>query len=269
MSGSGTRDRSFNASSNESQQGSANSSNSFQDLFGQQGDFFNQLFSQAGQLSSDGSLSQVAGFDPFQVAGQNSAANFANGQANDSFTAANNALNQRLGGAGELVNSQVLQDAISAASRPVMENLNENLLTSNASEAVLNNGFGGSRQGIADGIAKRGANDKIGDISKELVLNAFNKGIDSQGRALNQAGNVANLGLFGSNILQGIGGDRQAQSQLQLDNPFNNLARLQGLLGNAIVLGQSQSEGASFGNSSGQSHGRNQGDGFSFNQVGG
>lgn len=105
-----------------------------------------------------------------------------------------------------------------AAARPVMQNLTENILPALGSSAEMAGQYGGSRQGIAEGIAMRGANQTIADQTANLYGNAYQQGLNTMMQGLGQAGNVANLGLMPSNIYQQVGTTQQQQPWQDLQN---------------------------------------------------
>lgn len=90
--------------------------------------------------------------------------------------------------AGMYANNPALNGAIDAASRDVTRNLSEVQLPGIARNAVGNGNLNSSRTGIAEGIAMRGAQDQIGDISSTMRNQAYQNGLglSEQARATNQ-----------------------------------------------------------------------------------
>lgn len=66
-----------------------------------------------------------------------------------------------------------------ALSRPVIQNLTERILPSIRSGAIDAGQYGSSRQGIAEGIASRGATDSIADATAGLYSGAYGQGLDA------------------------------------------------------------------------------------------
>jgi len=84
-----------------------------------------------------------------------------------------------------------------AMARPITQNLTERILPSIRSDAIGSGGYGGSRQGIAEGIAARGAAEAIGDRTAGLYSQAYGQGLNAmQGAAGMLPGYAAaNLGI--------------------------------------------------------------------------
>lgn len=101
-----------------------------------------------------------------------------------------------------------------AMARPIMQNLTESILPAIRSDAIGSGGYGGSRQGIAEGIAARGAAQAIGDRTAGLYSNAYGQGLNAmQGAAGMLPGYAqANLGI--------------AEASPRLGNASFNLQRL-------------------------------------------
>lgn len=79
-----------------------------------------------------------------------------------------------------------LQSAISAATRPITDDFLQSVLPRLRSQAISSGQFGGTRQGIAEGLAAQGAQRQIGDISAGLANQAFQSGLDATTATLGQ-----------------------------------------------------------------------------------
>lgn len=110
--------------------------------------------------------------------------------------------------AGQYSNNPYLDEVISAASRDIARNLNENELTGINMAAVSSGNVNSSRAGIADAVARRDAADRIGDISAQVRGDAYQQGLalsEQQRQAgLNTAINANNQ--LGSAYQTGFGG---------------------------------------------------------------
>ena len=95
---------------------------------------------------------------------------------------------------------------IDANSRDVTRNLTEDTLPSIDRSASGTGNINSSRAGVAAGIARRGAEDRIADISASIRGNAYNQGLSmaqqdraqnlsALGSAANAYGNLANSGV--------------------------------------------------------------------------
>ena len=143
----------------------------------------------------------------------------------------NSAVNQGFnqGNLSNYINNDVLQGQIDASTRDITRNLNENQLTSSASNAAASGNSGSSRRAVMDAIATRGANDRSADIASNMRGNAYNQalGIEagraSQNAGFQQGANQANAGF------------------LQNSNQFNAGAG-NALLGQGYGIGASQLE---------------------------
>lgn len=116
-----------------------------------------------------------------------------------------------------------LQQAIQAATTPIVQNFQERVMPGIASEAVSAGGFGGSRQGVAEGIASRGMSQAVGDVASSMsnqnyqaglqaMLGGLNTQVGQQGQNLQAtlgAGNLTNQAA--SQIMQSILGGGQLQ----------------------------------------------------------
>jgi len=123
-----------------------------------------------------------------------------------------------------------LAQTAQAATRPIFQNLTEQILPAIRGGAVGAGGFGGSRQGIAEGIASRGALQAAGDVSGDIFSQAYGQGLGALQQGLSLAPQTAALGLLPSQITAGVGAEQRLA-------PFEQLSRFQSLLGGPIVLG--------------------------------
>lgn len=140
---------------------------------------------------------------------------------------------------------QNLQGAIGAGLRQINQNFNENIMPSINTGAALSGTSGGSRQGVAQGIAARGANQTAADFTQKMQSQNFNQ---MQGRNLQaqQAGEQSQLGAFqgmGANAAlqnqaqQGAMGSAPGLSNLGFGTQYGNLQNFSGLVGAPTVLG--------------------------------
>lgn len=169
-----------------------------------------------------------------------------------SFGAANpmNALSSLLSGR---VNTSALDPVADNAMRRMTENFNEQVMPGIRGGAVASGQYGGSRQGVAEGLATKGLNYGISDMLANMYNNAFNTAQQNQyGTANNLAGlgtglasqdaeNMLRAGMFNAGLNQfdaekDLGaqqfnanlGFQNNEQQMQLANQMIN-NRLQGL----------------------------------------
>lgn len=129
------------------------------------------------------------------------------------------------GGAADLFDPSTnpnIQRAISGAITPIQERLTEQILPTIRSEAAGVGGYGGSRQGIAEGIAMKGATqqmlDKAGGITTALMENFSNNQLKALGLTpVVQAAQTAPAATVAN-----VGDIRQQQNQALLDEAVKN-----------------------------------------------
>jgi len=124
-----------------------------------------------------------------------------------------------------------LQKAISSAIRPLTQRYQEDVLGGITDEFVQAGQTGGSRQGIAEGIAGREYLQQVGDIASDMSYQDFTGGQERMLQGLSQAPTVANLGMIPAEIMQQAGQAEQLA-------PWQQLQLQQGLIGAPTVLSQ-------------------------------
>lgn len=180
---------------------------------GQLGDLYGQLGNVAGTMGSTGRDATWSGLGSLGAGVGGISTGTAGAQQGM----------QHLLGAGDVLNNPYLQGAMDAAIRPVTEQFTEQVLPGIKSAAMGAGQMGGSRQGIAEGIASRGYMDTIADMTAQMGSQAYGQGLNAvqagagigQGllsSGLGAAGQMANigqglqgLGLQGMGMQQGIG----------------------------------------------------------------
>lgn len=209
-----------------------------QDIFSKAGSIYN---SQAGTPWYTGDL--YAGMDPETVSAINNLVSYAanKGQQNaDKTTAAGDALadpnklqvsldsfrsaamadptQANINAATAYANNPAIDGMIDAASRDVTRNLYENTVPGIDRAASAGGNINSSRAGVAQGIAMRGAQDQIGDISAGIRGDAYNRGL-----ALAEGARGTNLSALGQSA--GLYGDA-------MNTSLNALG-----MGNSMALG--------------------------------
>ena len=149
--------------------------------------------------------------------------NYAGGAAN--VNAANNG-GVNMGNVGGMINNNILNGQIDAASRDVMRSLQENQLTGIASQAAGTGNSGSSRAGVMAGIAARGAGDRIGDIASQMRGQAYNTALNiganqaSQNAGFQQQANLGNQNAYSSARQFGTGVGQNAYNTNQQNQQF-------------------------------------------------
>lgn len=153
-----------------------------------------------------------------------------------------------------------LQAATEAAIRPYIQNFQQQVLPSIASQGVASGGFGGTRQGIAEGLAGQELARQAGDITTNMAnqgyaqgLNAFQQGLGLQqqqtgqqvqgilgaGGLQNQAAQQVMQGILGGGQLQQAGTLGAAGTQLQgLGGMMSGLGQTGNILGQGLLPAQ-------------------------------
>ena len=106
---------------------------------------------------------------------------------------------------------------IDAVQGRLNDNLNQNIIPGIQGGAVQAGQVGSSRQGIAEGLAVKGTQQALGDASASIIANAFNKGIDAQGRATALAPQVAGLATMPGSLLSAAGAQNRGFQQAAID----------------------------------------------------
>lgn len=121
-------------------------------------------------------------------------------------------------------NNPATDGMIDAASRDVTRNLYENEIPGINRAGTASGNINSSRAGVAQGIAERGAGDRVADISSSIRGQAYDRGLglaeQSRGTNLSAMGQTA--GLYGQQLGMGV-------DALQAGNSMT-----QGNMGNAI-----------------------------------
>lgn len=104
-----------------------------------------------------------------------------------------------------------LQAATQAAINPLIRNFERSILPGIANEAVAAGGFGGTRQGIAEGIAASDLQQQMGDVAATFANQAFSQGLN----AMTQGLGIQQQGL--GQLIQGqLGGQQAAANAAQV-----------------------------------------------------
>lgn len=135
-----------------------------------------------------------------------------------------------------------LKSYMEAAIRPLGEQFSNVVMPGISQDAITAGGFGGSRQGIAEGLASQGLSRATGDVTAQIGNEGYKQGLGAMisglGAANTQQGqNLDALkGLFGTGVQGMLGGQAntlQAQNQMQggLGQMMTGLAQTPEILG--------------------------------------
>ena len=176
----------------------------------------------AAQVPERYSGTTVADFTAPQTTGQNLALGAVGAQQGLASNAAN-ATNFLTGGdIWNPASNPYLTEAIGAATRPITQNLTETQLPAIGHAAASTGNFGGSRQGIAEGLASRGASQAIGDTSSKLVQGQYQTNIDAMLKGLGLTPTVQGAQTAPALTTSGVGDVQQAMNQAKLNEQVGN-----------------------------------------------
>lgn len=160
--------------------------------------------------------SSVVGPNPLETLGQQMTLN--------TVPAIGTAAANALGGGDFLASGDVLdvmrnpglQGAINAAIRPISENFGQTVLPAIRDDATLAGGYGGNRQGIAEGLASQGYLRQVGDTASNLVNQAYQSGLDAMTKGLALTPSLQQAALGSGATVAGVGAEQRAFEQAQL-----------------------------------------------------
>lgn len=161
----------------------------------------------------------VAGFTPAEQQGQESLLQAANQQSSLLGKAG---LTNEFFTSGALLDPNTnpgLQRTIEAGTRPIWQGLTEQVLPNIRSGAAFGSGgapsanYGGSRQGIAEGIASRGALDAAGDVGGKIAFQGYNTGLDATLKALGMTPQMAASYTIPGLTQSGVGAQQRGMEQ--------------------------------------------------------
>lgn len=185
-------------------------------VMGEAQNIYNQTKGQYAAAGYPGS--QVVPFDMYSLMGQGSALTAAD-QAQASNQQLGTGLNYGLTTAMDVNNNPYLQKAVDASLQRVTNQYTDpNGVLANIRSGAENAGqYGGSRQGVAEGIAAREYGHTLGDTAAQMYSDAYNKGQDTFSRTLATApGVIQNYALPGQ-LQSAVGAQREGLAQAMED----------------------------------------------------
>ena len=123
-------------------------------------------------------------------------------------------------------NGDIANNLIDAASRDVTRNLYENDIYNINSDAIGSGNFNSTRAGVSEGIARRGAADRVADIGAKVRNDLFNTGINTGLSTLNYGKDFLTQGLDTSLKASQLGLQGQLQGNEQLGRIFSQIPGL-------------------------------------------
>lgn len=167
--------------------------------------------------------STIADFDPSQVAGQNMALNAASGLQAPLTSGAVDANKFLLKDIWNPESNPYLSGAIDAAVRPITERYQETVMPGIRDEFQgAGQQFGGSRRGVAEGLAARDYLRNVGDTSSKIVQDQYANNLSSMVKALGLAPQTANAAVIPAQTTSAVGDVRQGMAQSLLSEDVGN-----------------------------------------------
>ena len=197
-----------------------------QEPWGAQQPYLRDLFNRAqGQVEQGG---QIAGFGPDQRAAQQQVRQMAQqapgqqqiGQAQDTLGRA------LTGDMGPELDAQ-----LQAAIRPAQQQFTEQAMPQIQRDSLAQGQLGGSRQGVAEGIATRGFMDQVTDASTRIQDRQAQRAMQAAGMMPQVTGAGQQQRLQQLAALEQQGAQQQALEQAMADQPMRDLQLYQQLIG--------------------------------------
>ena len=149
-------------------------------------------------------------FSDATKAAQNLAVNNASA-AQNSVAGIQQGVNYGLTQAMDVNNNPYLQQAMQAAVRGIDQNYTDagGVMSGIRSDAGLAGQYGGSRQGVAEGIAASRHNQQVADTIANMATSAYDKGQDTFGKTLTFAPQAVEAMNIPVNMLSGVGAQQE------------------------------------------------------------
>ncbi len=142
--------------------------------------------------------------------------------AQSTATKAEGALDFQLG-AYDVNNNPYLQSAITAAINPLEHALTDvgGTIYGIGDEALAAGQYGGTRQGVAEGIATARFGEQAGNIAATMSNQAYQSGLEASGRALALAPQTQAMGAVPATYLDAVGQQQQQYQQALINDAVN------------------------------------------------
>lgn len=150
-----------------------------------------------------------------------------------------------MGGGRDVANHPYLKSAIQAAQQPVVERfygLGGPAAGIRGHFTAGNSGGSGTREGIAQGVAEKGLNQQLVNMSAGMTMDAYNRAQEDSIRSLALMPQTMQGAAFPASLMEGVGAsqDMYAQSLIDADMtrwnynqnlPWMNLSNFQNFIG--------------------------------------
>lgn len=156
------------------------------------------------------------------VTGQRNFSRYASGDAAELAGANTRAVTNVL--QGRFLNADsnpYLASYTNAAIRPITQQFTESVLPNIRGEAMASGGFGGTRQGVSEGLASDRFGRAIGETTSNIYNNAYNQGMSQFSRAIDQAPGALAAGSLPSMMQMQSGELIDQRNQAVIDSDVN------------------------------------------------
>jgi len=190
-----------------------------------------------------------AGFTPDQMTAQQGIRDFAIQGAPSIMNPAISAYQQGVGSnMTDVANNPYVNNMAQSAADRAMGGVYDSLSNIGHS-AIASGGYGGGRQGIAEGQAIAGAADSANQAAAQIYSDAYGQGLGQQRATLGMTGGLMSAGFSPYSALGTSGGQQQAreqaliqdamsQQQFEQNLPYDKLAKFQaGITGFSPLVG--------------------------------
>ena len=116
--------------------------------------------------------------------------------------------------AADVATNPYVQNMLEQQAGLLNRNLAENLLPAIRSGAIETGNLGGTRQGVAEGIAARGTQEALARQAAQTQMGAYTAGLGQQRYGLSAAPGMAQFGMMPADILMGVGDIERAEDQM-------------------------------------------------------
>ncbi|RKZ06638.1 hypothetical protein DRQ25_13480 [Candidatus Fermentibacteria bacterium] len=218
--------------------GKSSSTQNPDQVWGAQSPYLTDLYSQA-QTTAGGQ-----GGTQFAQGIQNPAMQAFNQQSQGGFSPDTAGLQQIAQGGGYDPTQQnaALGGAIDAGLGQISRNFNRNIMPGINTGSAMSNTSGGSRQGIAQGLAASDANQQATDFVNQMQSQNFNqmqgRALDSQGQQMQAYQGLGQQSALQNQAQQNAMGQAGNMQNLGFNTQYGNLQNYGQLIGGPTVLGQ-------------------------------
>lgn len=119
--------------------------------------------------------------------------------------------------APDVAQNPYVQGMLEQQRSQVMRGLSEAMPSIQAGMLGVNERLGGTGQGVAAGIAGRGAMEALAQQAAQTQMDAYSQGLAQQRYGLGAAPGMARFGMMPAGILGGVGAEERAEEQRAID----------------------------------------------------